>query len=45
LTTLTATTAAGKQKYRIYDLAGPDAVEFAEHTRPGLIAQFARHSR
>jgi putative membrane protein len=42
LTTLTATTAAGKQKYRIYDVAGPEAVGFAEQTLPGLIAQFTR---
>jgi putative membrane protein len=43
LTTLTATTAAGKQKYRIYDIAEPDAVSFAEQAKPGLVAQFARH--
>ncbi|MDQ2750102.1 MAG: PH domain-containing protein [Actinomycetota bacterium] len=40
LTTLTATTAAGKQKYRIYDLAEPDAIAFAEQAKPGLVAQF-----
>ncbi|MDT4984880.1 MAG: putative rane protein [Pseudonocardiales bacterium] len=42
LTTLTATTAAGKQRYRIYDLAEPDAVGFAEQAKPGLVAQFAQ---
>jgi putative membrane protein len=43
LTTLTATTAAGKQRYRIYDLAEPDAVDFAERAKPGLVAKFAQH--
>ncbi len=45
LTTLTATTAAGKQKYRIYDVADPEAVGLAEQTLPELIAQFARPGR
>jgi putative membrane protein len=40
LTTLTATTAAGKQRYRIYDIAELEAVNFAEQAGPGLIAQF-----
>ncbi|MEP7019848.1 MAG: PH domain-containing protein [Pseudonocardiales bacterium] len=44
LTTLTATTAAGKQKYRIYDVAVADAVDFAEQAKPGLLAQFALHA-
>ncbi len=45
LTTLTATTAAGKQKYRIYDMADRDAVGFAEDARPGLVAPFAGFAR
>jgi putative membrane protein len=44
LTTLTATTAAGKQKYRVYDLAASDAVGFAERARPGLVSQFAERA-
>jgi len=43
LTTLTATTAAGKQHYDIYDVAETDAVGFAEQAVPGLISQFGRH--
>jgi putative membrane protein len=42
LTTLTATTAAGKQRYRIYDVAEAEAVGFAEQAKPGLVAQFAQ---
>jgi len=45
LTTLTATTAAGKQSYRIYDVAETDAVDFAEQAVPGLISQFAHFVR
>jgi putative membrane protein len=45
LTTLTATTAAGKQKYRIYDITDRDAVGFAEDARPGLVAPFAEFAR
>ena len=40
LTTLTATTAAGKQGYAIYDLAETAAVKFADQSVPGLVAQF-----
>jgi putative membrane protein len=40
LSTLTATTAAGRQGYRIDDLAGPDAVRFADHALPGLLTEF-----
>lgn len=40
LTTLTATTAAGKQSYHIYDVSETDAVGFAERAVPGLLSQF-----
>ncbi len=40
LTTLTATTAAGRQGYQTVDLANGDAVAFAERATPGLIMQF-----
>jgi len=40
LMTLTATTAAGRQGYAIYDVAESDAVGFAEQAVPGLIGQF-----
>src|SRR6185437_14296915 len=35
LTTLTATTAAGKQRYRIEDVAPDEAIRFADTTVPG----------
>ena len=41
LTTLTATTAAGKQSYAIHDLAEQAAIDFAEQAVPGLVGQFA----
>ncbi len=40
LTTLTATTAAGKQRYRVVDLHARDAVAFADAALPGLLADF-----
>lgn len=44
LTTLTATTAAGKQKYRIYDVDVGSAAGFAERAVPGLLSQFTSGS-
>jgi putative membrane protein len=41
LTTLTATTAAGKQKYLIYDADLAVIADFAEQAVPGLVSQFA----
>ncbi len=41
LTTLTATTAAGKQAYDVCDIAEDDAIVFADAASPGLLAQFA----
>ncbi|MDP9093720.1 MAG: PH domain-containing protein [Actinomycetota bacterium] len=40
LTTLTATTAAGKQGYEIVDAAEDEALRFAEAASPGLLTQF-----
>lgn len=40
LTTLTATTAAGKQRYRVVDLDARDAVAFADAALPGLLRDF-----
>jgi len=40
LTTLTLTTAAGKQRYAIHDIAEAAAVGFAEQAVPGLVGQF-----
>ncbi len=40
LATLVATTAAGRQSYRIADLASADAVRYADAVRPGLLTQF-----
>lgn len=40
LTTLVATTAAGRQKYYVADLADADAVHFAGACVPGLVEQF-----
>lgn len=40
LTTLTATTAAGKQGYEIVDAAEGDALRFADAASPGLLMQF-----
>lgn len=42
LTTLTATTAAGKQHYEIYDVSQQEARSFAEQATPGLIEQFSQ---
>ena len=42
LTTLTATTAAGKQHYRILDADTDEAVAFADATLPGLLTEFLR---
>lgn len=40
LTTLTATTAAGRQGYAIVDVTPAEALRFADAVRPGLLAQF-----
>lgn len=40
LVTLTATTAAGRQGYRIEDLAATEAVAFADRAVPGLLGDF-----
>jgi putative membrane protein len=40
LVTLTATTAAGRQKYPVPDLSRADAVDFARDGVPGLLEQF-----
>jgi putative membrane protein len=40
LTTLVATTAAGRQKYAVADLADADAVRFADTCVPGLLDAF-----
>lgn len=40
LVTLTATTAAGKQGYRLYDVPEPDATALADHATPGLLTPF-----
>ena len=40
LATLTATTAAGRQGYRVQDVAGPGAVALAGVLLPGLLEEF-----
>jgi putative membrane protein len=40
LTTLTATTAAGRQGYPIVDVTPAEALRFADAVRPGLLDQF-----
>ncbi|MGH8962080.1 MAG: PH domain-containing protein [Jatrophihabitantaceae bacterium] len=40
LTTLTATTAAGKQHYAVEDVAPAEAIRFADTTVPGLLTEF-----
>jgi putative membrane protein len=40
LATLTATTAAGKQRYPVQDVAAQEAVRFADECVPGLLTQF-----
>ncbi|MEO8889631.1 MAG: PH domain-containing protein, partial [Jatrophihabitantaceae bacterium] len=40
LVTLTATTAAGKQRYAVQDVAPDEAIRFADTTVPGLLAEF-----
>ena len=40
LVTLTATTAAGRQAYRVFDLPADAAVRLADTTVPGLLAEF-----
>lgn len=40
VTTLTATTACGRQKYRALDLSAAEAVPFAETATPGLLSPF-----
>src|SRR5262249_35015446 len=40
LATLTATTAAGRQGYRVPDVAEPDAVALADTLLPGLLDEF-----
>jgi putative membrane protein len=42
LTTLVATTAAGRQRYVIEDVAGWEAVRFADSAKPGLLTEFLR---
>ncbi|MEO6702713.1 MAG: PH domain-containing protein [Jatrophihabitantaceae bacterium] len=43
LATLTATTAAGRQSYRVTDLALPIALELADAAVPGLLTEFLVH--
>lgn len=45
LATLTATTAAGRQGYRVQDVAGPDAVALADVLLPGLLDEFLEAPR
>ena len=40
LTTLAATTAAGRQAYHVSDVATADAVRFADGCVPGLLGEF-----
>jgi putative membrane protein len=40
LTTLTATTAAGRQRYEVTDVDVPEAVRLADRTVPGLLTPF-----
>jgi putative membrane protein len=40
LATLTATTAAGQQEYRVIDLAAADALRLADAALPGLLEEF-----
>jgi putative membrane protein len=40
LVTLTATTAAGRQRYPVADIATRDAISFAAHGVPGLLEEF-----
>jgi putative membrane protein len=40
LTTLTATTAAGKQRYAVEDVDPYEAIRFADSTVPGLLTEF-----
>lgn len=40
LVTLTATAAAGRQRYRIVDLAAAESADFADRAVPGLLAEF-----
>jgi putative membrane protein len=42
LTTLTATTAAGRQGYAVVDVTPAEALCFADAVRPGLLAQFTQ---
>jgi putative membrane protein len=44
VTTLVATTACGRQKYRALDLSAGEAVPFAETATPGLLAPFLETS-
>ncbi|HVB14859.1 MAG TPA: PH domain-containing protein [Candidatus Dormibacteraeota bacterium] len=43
--TLIATTAAGRQAYRLQDLSLPEAVRVAEASRPGLLTPFLESAR
>jgi putative membrane protein len=43
--TLVATTAAGRQAYRMQDLTLPEAVRVAEEARPGLLSSFLDPAR
>jgi putative membrane protein len=45
LATLTATTAAGRQHYRVQDLGVDQAVRLANQAVPGLLAPFLVHGR
>jgi putative membrane protein len=40
LVTLTATTAAGKQRYAVEDVGPEEAIRFADSTVPGLLTEF-----
>jgi putative membrane protein len=44
VTTLVATTACGRQKYRALDLSAAEAVPFAETATPGLLTPFVETS-
>jgi putative membrane protein len=44
VTTLVATTACGRQKYRALDLSAAEAIPFAETATPGLLAPFLETS-
>ena len=45
LATLTATTAAGQQEYRVIDLAADDALRLADAALPGLLDEFLARTK